>query len=258
MRALLWIFGVLSFVVVPLLTFSLGLHGNPFEDSFSAIGNSEGMRLAFIIWTLALCAYFSAAVFAIVILTRNIRAKAMRRMILIGTWLLLFTNAIPFFPDKYPVLAKLHNYVAMFSVVFLVGTLCILVLTFRRDYPRLFHKSAAAMSCLIVAMITLFSFFRAKWITEATCVIGGSIFLFFVMWWLYKENDFNAEDVLSSYDIEKLELEIQRLDKRTREAYEEYADCNAKLQRAQIELGEIKRRRPRRERKPGGHDSTEA
>ena len=60
-------------------------------------------------------------------------------------------------------------------------------------------------------MIILFIFFEAKWITEGTCIIGGSIFLFSVMYWLYKENDFDAEDVLGSYDLDLARREDEKI-----------------------------------------------
>ena len=44
MKRLLWIFGIISFLIVPALTLYLGIHGSPFEVSFSVIGNSDGLR----------------------------------------------------------------------------------------------------------------------------------------------------------------------------------------------------------------------
>ena len=244
-KRLLWIFGILSFLIVPALTLYLGVHGSPFEVSFSAIGNSDGLRAPFLIWTLILCAYFSSIVFAIIALTKNVRAKVMKALILISTWLLLITNLIPFVPQKLPFLASIHSDVAMLSTILLAVTLVLLTSTYKNDYPRLFHKSFITISCLFVVMIVLFVFFRAKWITEATSIIGGSVFLFFVIWWLYNENDFSAEDVLASYDVELAQQEVFRLEKRADDAHHEYEKLNVALHRAQIELQQMKKKRSR-------------
>jgi hypothetical protein len=114
-----------------------------------------------------------------------------------------------------------------------------LTYSFQNYYPKLFLKSHIAVLCLLAVMIILFIFFEAKWITEGTCIIGGSIILFSVMYWLYKENDFDADDVLASYDLELARQEVQRLENRTKEAYDEYLKLNAQLRLAQVELQEM-------------------
>ncbi|MDR2206844.1 MAG: phosphoethanolamine transferase CptA [Flavobacteriaceae bacterium] len=240
-KILLWVFGILSLVIVPALTIYLGAHGNPFKLSLSAIGNRPEVRPLFLVWTISMCAYFSSIVFAIIVLTKNSRARTFRILILVSTWLLLITNLIPFLPDRFPLLANIHTNVAVISTVLFAFTLLMLTYSFQNYYPKLFLKSHIAVLCLLAVMIILFIFFEAKWITEGTCIIGGSIFLFSVMYWLYKENDFDADDVLASYDLELARQEVQRLENRTKEAYEEYLKLNARLRIAQVELQEMKK-----------------
>ncbi|MCL2651136.1 MAG: phosphoethanolamine transferase CptA [Candidatus Azobacteroides sp.] len=241
MIILLWVFGILSLIIVPAFTIYLGAHGNPLKFSLSAIGNRPEMRPVFLAWTIAMCAYFSGIVFAIIVLTKNSRARTFRILILVSTWLLLITNLIPFLPEKLPVLANIHTNAAVISTVLLAFTLLMLTYTFQNYYPKLFLKSHIAILCLLAVMIILFIFFEAKWITEGTCIIGGSIFLFSVMYWLYKENNFDAEDVLSSYDLDLARREVQRLENRTKEVYEEYLKLNTQLRMAQVELQEMKK-----------------
>ena len=241
MKILLWVFGILSLIIVPAFTIYLGSHGNPFKLSLSAIGNRPDVRPIFLVWTISMCAYFSGIVFAIIVLTKNSRARTFRILILISTWLLLITNLIPFLPDRFPLLANIHTNIAVISTVLLAFTLLMLTFTFQNYYPKLFLKSHIAILCLLAVMIILFVFFEAKWITEGTCIIGGSIFLFSVMYWLYKENDFDAEDVLSSYDLDLAQKEVQRLENRTKEAYQEYLNLNTQLRIAQVELEEMKK-----------------
>ncbi|MCL2652159.1 MAG: phosphoethanolamine transferase CptA [Candidatus Azobacteroides sp.] len=241
MKILVWVFGFLSLIVVPAFTIYLGAHGNPFKFSLSAIGNRPEIRPAFLAWTFTMCAYFSGIVFALVVLTKNAKALTLRALILVSTWLLLATNLIPFLPEKLPILAHIHTNVAMISTVLLAFTLLMLTYTFQNYYPKLFLKSHIAFLCLLAVMIILFIFFDAKWITEGTCIIGGSIFLFSVMYWLYKENNFDAEDVLGSYDMDLARGEVQRLENRTKEAYQEYLKLNTQLRIAQVELQEMKK-----------------
>ena len=242
MKILLWVFGIFSLIIVPALTIYLGAHGNPFQWSLSAIGNRPEVRPVFLMWTITMCAYFSGIVFALVVLTKNTQARTLRVLILISTWLLLTTNLIPFLPDKLPLLAHIHTNVAVISTVLLAFTLLMLTFTFRDYYPKLFLKSHIAVLCLLSALIILFIFFEAKWITEGTCTIGGSAFLFSVMYWLYQENNFDAEDVLGSYDLDLARKEVQRLENRTKEAYDEYLKFNSQLRIAQIELQEMKKK----------------
>ena len=241
MKILLWVFGILSLIIVPAFTIYLGARGNPLKLSLSAIGNRPEVRPVFLVWTISMCAYFSGIVFAIVVLTKNSRAHTLRTLILVSTWLLLLTNLIPFLPEKLPILAHIHTNTAMISTVLLSFTLLMLTYTFQNYYPKLFLKSHIAILCLLAVMIILFIFFEAKWITEGTCIIGGSIFLFSVMVWLYKENNFDAEDVLSSYDLDLARREVQRLEDRTKEAYNEYLNLNTRLRIAQVELQEMKK-----------------
>jgi len=241
MKILLWVFGILSLIVVPVFTIYLGAHGNPFELSLSAIGNRPEVRPVFLVWTITMCAYFSSIVFVIVVLTKNSRARIFRILILVSTWLLLITNLIPFLPEKLPVLAHIHTNVALISTVLFAFTLLMLTYTFQNYYPKLFLKSHIAVLCLLAVIIILFIFFEAKWIIEGTCVIGGSIFLFSVMGWLYKENNFDAEDVLGNYDLDLARRDVQRLENRTKEVYEEYLKLNSQLRIAQVELQEIEK-----------------
>ena len=241
MKILLWVFGILSLIIVPALTIYLGAHGNPFKLSLSAIGNRPEVRPLFLVWTIAMCAYFSSIVFAIIVLTKNSRARTFRILILVSTWLLLITNLIPFLPDRFPFLANLHTNVAVISTVLFAFTLLMLTYTFQNYYPKLFLKSHIAVLCLLAVMIILFIFFEAKWITEGTSIIGGSIFLFLVMYWLYKENNFDADDVLGTYDLDLARQEVQRLENRTKEVYEEYLKLNSQLRIAQVELQEIEK-----------------
>ena len=241
MKILLRVFGILSLIIVPAFTIYLGSHGNPFKLSLSAIGNRPEVRPIFLVWTIAMCAYFSSIVFAIIVLTKNAKAYTFRILILISTWLLLITNLIPFLPDRFPLLANIHTNVALISTVLLAFTLLMLTYTFQNYYPKLFVKSHIAVLCLLAVMIVLFSFFEAKWITEGTCIIGGSIFLFSIIYWLYKENNFDYEDVLGAYDFDLARQEVQRLENRTKEAYEKYLELNTQLRIAQIELQEMKK-----------------
>ena len=243
MKAILWIFGLLSLLVVPALTLYLGAFGDPFRDSFSHIGNLGGQRATFLIWTLVLCAYFSATVHTLVVLTKCSKAKPLRWMVLISTWLLLITNLLPFFPDRFPFLADLHSVIAMVSTLLLTVTLLLLTLTLKKGYPRIYRMAMAGMIGMIMIMIVLFSIFIAKWITEATCIISGGIYLFFLMLWIYKENDFNADDVLGSYDIQTAKEEVRRLEERREEAYKAYLKATDTVRRAQTELDELVRRR---------------
>ena len=241
MKILLWVFGILSLIIVPALTIYLGAHGNPFKLSLSAIGNRPEVRPIFLVWTIVMCAYFSGIVFAIIVLTKNSRARTFRILILVSTWLLLITNLIPFLPDRFPLLANIHTNVAVISTVLFAFTLLMLTYTFQNYYPKLFLKSHIAVLCLLAVMIIFFIFFEAKWITEGTCIIGGSVFLFSVMIWLYKENNFDADDVLSTYDLDLARQEVQRLENRTKEVYEEYLKLNSQLRIAQVELQEIEK-----------------
>ena len=140
-------------------------------------------------------------------------------------------------------LANIHINVALISTVLLAFTLLMLTYTFRDYYPKLFLKSHIAFLCLLAVMMILFILFEAKWITEGICVIGGSIFLFSVMVWLYRENNFDAEDVLSSYDLDLARREVQRLENHTKEAYNEYLKLNTQLRIAQVELQEMEKSR---------------
>jgi len=241
MKTLVWVFGILSLIVVPAFTIYLGAHGNPFKFSLSAIGNRPETRAVFLVWTIAMCAYFSGIVFALVVLTKNAKARMLRALILVSTWLLLATNLIPFLPEKLPILAHIHTNVAMISTLLLASTLLMLTFTFRNYYPKLFQKSLVSIITLLSVIVIFFIFFDAKWITEGTSIIGGSIFLFSVMAWLYKENSFDAEDVLGSYDMDLALHEVQRLENRTKEVYEEYLKLNTKLRIAQVELQEMKK-----------------
>jgi len=242
MKILLWVFGILSLIIVPALTIYLGAHGNPLKLSLSAIGNRPEVRPVFLMWTIAMCVYFSSIVFALVVLTKNTQARTLRILILVSTWLLLATNLIPFLPERFPLLANIHTNVAVISTVLLAFTLLMLTFTFRNYYPKLFLKSHIAVLCLLAVMIILFIFFEAKWITEGTCTIGGSLFLFSVMYWLYKENNFDADDVLGSYDLDIARQEVLRLENRTKEVYEEYLKLNVQLRIAQVELQEMKKK----------------
>ena len=87
MKILIWVFGVLSLIIVPAFTIYLGSHGNPFKLSLSAIGNRPEIRPVFLAWTFAMCAYFSGIVFALVVLTKNAKARTLRALILVSTWL---------------------------------------------------------------------------------------------------------------------------------------------------------------------------
>jgi len=241
MKTLVWIFGILSLFVVPAFTIYLGSHGSPFKSSLSTIGNQPENRAIFLVWTIAMCAYFSAIVFALVVLTENAHAYTLRVLILVSTWLLLATNLIPFLPKKMPLLAHIHTYTAVISVILLLSTLLMLTFTFRNYYPKLFQKSLISILTFLLAIVILYIFFDVKWITEGTIIIGGSIFLFSVMIWLYRENSFGADDVLASYDLDLARQEVQRLENRTKEAYEEYLKLNTQLRIAQVELQEMKK-----------------
>jgi hypothetical protein len=243
MKILVWFFGVLSLIAVPTFTIYLGAHGNPFELSLSTIGNRPETRLVFLIWTIAMCVYFSAIVFTLVVLTKNARARVLRTLIQVSTWLLLITNLIPFLPEEWPILARIHTHFAIISTVLLVFTLLMLTFTFRSYYPGLYQKANVSILSLLAVSFILYVIFEAKWITEVTGIIGGSIFLFAVMYWLYNENSFDAEDVLASYDLDLARREVQQLESRTKEAYEEYLKLNTKLRIAQVELQEMKKLR---------------
>jgi len=241
MKILVWVFGILSLIIVPAFTIYLGAHGNPFKFSLSTIGNRPEMRAVFLVWTIAMCAYFSGIVFALVVLTKNAKAHTLRALILVSTCLLLITNLIPFLPEKLPILAHIHTNIAMISTLLLASTLLLLTFTFRNFYPKLFQKSLVSIITLLSVIVILFIFFGVKWITEGTSIIGGSIFLFSIMAWLYKENSFDAEDVLGSYDMDLAQREVQRLENRTKEAYEDYLKLNSMLRIAQVELQEMQK-----------------
>ena len=188
MKILVWVFGLLSLIAVPAFTIYLGSHGSPFKFSLSTIGNRPENRTIFLVWTIALCAYFSSIIFALVVLTENAHAHTLRVLILVSTWLLLVTNLIPFLPEKSPILAHIHTYIAVISTLLLILTLLMLTFTFRNYYPKLFQKSLASFLTFLSVIVILYLFFDVKWITEGTCIIGAGIFLFSVMIWLYKEN----------------------------------------------------------------------
>lgn len=241
MKILLFAFGALSLLVVPALTIYFGARGNPFQTSLSEIGNRDGMRLTFLIWTITVCAYFSTMVSTLVVLTKNTRARILQSMILVSTCLLMLTCLIPFMPENLPLLANLHTKVAVIATLLLAITLLLLTLTFRSYYPKLFSKALIAILILIAIMMILFIFYSSCWIMEGTSVIGGSVFLFLVLQWLYKEQDFDAQDVLSTYDLDVAQKEIKHLQKRTKEAYEEYLKLTSLSRIAQMELQELKK-----------------
>ena len=242
MISLLWAFGVSSLIIIPVFTLYLGIHGNPLTTPLSAIGNRSGMRAYFLTWTVIICAFYSSMIFALIVLTKNTRAKILRILIFISTWILVAANLIPFLPDRFPFLATLHRDGTRISVVILAFTLLLFTFTFRNYYPKLFKKTLIFLLCLLFVLLQLYIFFEASWITEAIGVVGSGIFLFTVLFWLYKENNFDAEDVLQTYDLNVAEKEVLRLENRTKQAYDEYIKLNETSRIALVEYQELKKR----------------
>ena len=241
MHILLCVFGILSILIIPIFTLFLAINGNPFTTPLSTIGNRPGMRGLFLFWTATMSAYYSGLVFTLIILTKNTRAKLLRWLILVSTWILLVTNLVPFLPDRFPILARIHSNGAKISVLLLSFTLLFFTISFRNFYPKLFKKTLAFLICFLFGMLQLYLFFSSSWITEASSVVGSSIFLFTVLFWLYKENNFDAEDVLHSYDINLAEKEIKRLESRAKQAYDEYIKFNELSRIALMEFQELKK-----------------
>jgi hypothetical protein len=241
MLILLWVFGVLSLVAVPVFTLFLGSYGNPLTSSLSKIGNGPGMRGLFLSWTASMGAYYSGIVFTLIVLTKNTKAKILRGLILVSTWFLLATNLIPFLPDRFPFLARLHSNIATISILSLSFTMLLLTLTFRNYYPKLFLKAMVFLAILLVSLLQLYIFLTARWIPEVASIIGSSVFLFVVLLWLYKENHFDAEDVLHTYDLNLAEQEVKHLEERAKQTYDEYLKLTELSRNALIELEELKK-----------------
>lgn len=131
----------------------------------------------------------------------------------------------------------------IFFSFLLAFTLLLLTFTFRNLYPILFRKTLTFILILLSVIIILFISFSFNWITERTNIIGASVFLFTTLWWLYKENYFETEDILHPYDIEQAEAEVARLENRAQKTYEVYLKINESSRIALIELQELKKRK---------------
>jgi len=187
MKVLVWLYGILSIVMVPVVTIVLGANGDPLTVSLSEIGNRPGMRPIFIVWTLAIGAYFTSIVFTLVMLTRNTEANTLHTMIAISMLALLIVNLIPFMPDRWPVLAGIHIRGALVTALMLAATLLMLTLTFRKHYPQIFRKALIWLVILFACEVILYVTFATAWLTEAVGLIGGAVFLFAVLVELYKK-----------------------------------------------------------------------
>ena len=187
MKVFVWLYGILSLVMVPAVTLILGVHGNALTTSLSAIGNRPGLRAIFIVWTLAVCAYFVSIVFSLVMLTRNTEANALHIMIGVTTLALLAFNIIPFLPDRWPVLADLHTRGVLVAALLLAATLFMLTMTFRGHYPDLFRQALVWFLVLFAVVAILYLVFYTAWITESVGIIGSAVFLFAVLVKLYRE-----------------------------------------------------------------------
>ncbi len=234
--ALIW-YGALSLIVVPLFTLIMGLQDNIFTVSMSAMGNTGGwVHLFFIIWTITFCAYFSSFMGYLLMLTQNTHSR-IRILVFIATIVLIFGNLMPFLPNEFPMAAELHNVCAQISSISLAVTLMLLALTLHKYYPEVFKKAIVFVLIIWTVLVVQMSLFGTVSFTEMSGIILACIFLFTVARWLFKTKDFDimAVESIKDFDAEQALEEVEKLEKKTAEAKEEYMKLEIKLRRARTE-----------------------
>jgi len=230
---LIW-YGFLSLGLVPVFTLMMGTKANIFTTSMSAMGNAGGgTHLWFILWTIVFCAVFSSFIGYLLMLTRNTHSKV-RILVYFAVAVLIFGNIIPFLPDTFPGFAWLHNFCAQISSISLAVTLMLFTLTLRNHYSQLFKKALVFVLIIWVVLIALMGLFGTKSITEMSGILLACVFLFTVLIWLYQENTFDPVLSLQEFDTANALEEAEKLEKRAKEAKEEYLKLEAKARNARI------------------------
>ncbi|MDR0783844.1 MAG: hypothetical protein LBE83_08835 [Propionibacteriaceae bacterium] len=196
-RVILTISGVFALGIIPGFTLLLGSYGSPLTTSLSAIGNSPGMRTAYLTWAIVLCAYYVAALYALSILTGD-RLKRLRVVAWLIAGALLGSSVIPFYPDEMPGWAFAHEIGSKLSAGFLVLAFLLFTLSIRISYPRLFRRALVLLVVIVAAAGIPYLFFSASWISTGPGLIGAGLFLFLTMFWLVREDDFDPEAVFST------------------------------------------------------------
>ncbi len=241
MRSSIIFWGILALGVIPVLTLLVGTQDNVLTTSMSAMGSSSGLSFVlFVIWTIAFCVFFASMVGYILMLTRNNKSKV-RKFVYFAVGVLIFGNVMPFVPDVLPGFAALHDFCAKISSVTLAVSIMLLALTFRKHYRKLFWRSFVFVLIIWTVLIVMMGTFSTKSITEMTALILGSVFLFTVLVWLYKENAVDAEDALLQNDAMTAEEQAVSLEKRAKAAYDEYLKLDNDARRARLYADEYAR-----------------
>ncbi|MEG0251805.1 MAG: hypothetical protein RR580_06475 [Christensenellaceae bacterium] len=232
------VYGIFALGIVPVFTLIMGTHANILTESMSAMGSMSGMHVWFILWTIIFCVFFSSFVGYILILTKNTHSK-IRILVYIATAMLVFGNILPFIPDEFPMMMYIHNFCAQISSISLAIIIVLLSLTMRKYYPSLFKKSLIFALCIWGILLTMISLFGTVSLTEMTSIILGSIYLFTVLVWLYKQENFDPVESLKDFDASNAMEEVKRLEKKAAEAKEEYISLEKKAHQARTEAEEL-------------------
>lgn len=188
----LWAFGACAVGIIPAFTMFFAVRGHPLTTSLSEIGNREGMKAAYLVWTVLLGAFFLVGVYVLAALSQATHTRLARGLAITSAVALLVTALVPFAPDEMPFLATIHRGLSQGTAAFLALTFLALVIGFRPAYPRLFRKSGVLLIVVVLSSGIPFLFFGAAWICTAPGLIGGALFLFMALWWLTQEPTFST------------------------------------------------------------------
>ncbi len=173
------IFGLFSFIVMPVYTLITGANSNVFSVSFSQKATQiQGGYIQLIVWSLVFCAYFAFGVWYILSYSK-LKNVAVRLIACLSGVVMIIGNLLPYIPVEYYDMARLHVLLAQFSAFGVGLTLILLPFAFRFQNQIIFRKTLNIVIFLICTAIALSAVFGAASITEIVCVALTCVYLYY-------------------------------------------------------------------------------
>lgn len=172
--------GVVGCVFLPLIILAFGLQADLFGDSLSDVGGKFGHYVQFMVISFLYSGY------CLWLGCKNVKNTHLCKFLKIllyvffvgGTAVYLVTVAIPFLPDKYPVLSVVHNVTARVSVGFLLAALSLFI-------ADEFTKDLSAAGALASSFILVVLFVVYLLVIYGTCIIGEWILQSYISFFLF-------------------------------------------------------------------------
>ena len=164
-----------SFFVIPALTLLLAAGDGLTGTNFSVIGNREGSRGMFLLWSAAAGNYFYLYGKDLIEYA-DCRDKLVRTFLSAAFLLFLCGTGLPYLPGKVPVLSRLHVWASFGGPFFLFLCLHRLVwVTEKREGCRMrgqkaFQLAVAAVSAVLYLWVGIVSSLLEMFVTFSTCV----------------------------------------------------------------------------------------